>query len=67
MENVKKQKIKLMLKTISQNRLTQTVIIELHDQLIEALENEDETALISLDQRKSYDVISHKFLIQKSK
>ena len=46
---------------------TQTLIQELYDNLLTALENGDEMTLIQLDQSKAYDVIDHQILLQKLK
>ena len=45
---------------------TQMLILELHDKLIQSLEEyEDGTALILIDQSKAYDLIPHQILIEK--
>ena len=42
---------------------TQTLILELHDKLVQSLEQEDhDTALILIDQSKAYDLILHSIL-----
>ena len=44
---------------------TQTLIIEMHDSLIEDLTKDTESALLVLDQSKAYDLVSHPILLQK--
>ena len=45
----------------------QTLITDLHDCLLEDLENDTETALLVLDQSKAYDLVSHEILVRKAK
>ena len=47
------------------NHLTQTLILELHDRLVESLETGEDVALLQLDQSKAYNLISHQILIDK--
>ena len=46
-------------------RSTQTLVMELHDQMIEVLENGEEGAIISIDQSKAFEIVSHLELIKK--
>ena len=46
---------------------TQTLIIELHDSLIEDMSKDTDSALLVLDQSKAYDLVSHTILLQKFK
>ena len=47
------------------NKSTQSVITELHDKLLEDMENDTDTALLVLDQSKAYDVVCHRILLRK--
>ena len=47
------------------NHSTQTLVLDLHDRLVEALETGEEVALLQLDQSKAYDLISHHILLEK--
>ena len=47
------------------NKSTQSVITELHDKLLEDMENDTDTALLVLDQSKAYDVVCHRILLLK--
>ena len=44
---------------------TQTMVVEIYDKLLENLQNDDDTALIMLDQSKAYKIICHKILLRK--
>ena len=46
---------------------TQSLIIELHDKLVQYLENDEDIALVILDQSKAYDIVPHPILIEKLK
>ena len=46
---------------------TQTIVTEIVDKLIEALDNKEEAAVIATDQSKAYDIISHSILKKKMK
>ena len=48
-----------------QNHSTQTLCTELHDKLVHDYENDDEVALLLLDQSKAYDLVSHNLLLGK--
>ena len=47
------------------NHLTHTLILELHNKLVESMETGQDVALLQLDQSKAYNLISHPILIQK--
>ena len=44
---------------------TQTVIVELYDKLMQNLEEDDDSALLILDQSKAYEIVSHEILLRK--
>ena len=46
-------------------RLTQTLVTEIHDWLLENKTREQEAALLILDQSKAYKIIDHEILLQK--
>ena len=46
---------------------TQTIVTEIVDKLIEALDDKQEAAVIATDQSKAYDIISHSLLKKKMK
>ena len=47
------------------NKSTQTMVNEIYDNLLENLNNGDDTALIMLDQSKAYKIVNHKILLRK--
>ena len=48
-------------------RSTQSLVIDLHDKLIQDYEDSKDVALVLLDQSKAYNIISHKIIIEKIK
>ena len=44
---------------------TQTLILEVHDGLVESLSTGNDAALLILDQSKAYDIIQHSILLDK--
>ena len=44
---------------------TQSILIEVHDNLVEALENGEDTALVIIDQSKAFEIIDHEILLAK--
>ena len=46
---------------------TQSLVTEVYDKLLEDFNNGIDTALITIDQSKAYEVVSHKILIEKMK
>ena len=50
-----------------QAKSTQTLVIEIYDQLIQNINNDQDTALVLLDQSKAYEMVPHNILLQKFK
>ena len=47
------------------SKSTQTLILEVHDGLVESLSSGNDAALLILDQSKAYDIIQHSILLDK--
>ena len=45
---------------------TQSILNEVHDNLVETLENEEDAALVLIDQSKAFDIIEHQILLKKT-
>ena len=48
-----------------QCKSTQSIVSEIHDKLLDNLENDTDSALVVLDQSKAYDVVCHSILLRK--
>ena len=44
---------------------TQSILTEVHDNLVETLENGEDAALVLVDQSKAFDIIDHEIMIEK--